>query len=92
MHFQKTDLDGTHYNWIEKTTRLFIGQPSRRSFDPFNGDQVLFVINAYGSSSERFTIDEGKSIEAKIQFDLPAEVKSEISVLKWIKEITLQKK
>ena len=89
MHFKKTDLQGTHYNWIENTRSLFTGQPSRRSFDPFNGDQVLFLINAYGSFAERFTISEGKSIEAKIQHDLPPHAKSEISVLNWIKGIAL---
>jgi len=89
MYFQKTDLEGTHYNWIEETTRIFTGQPSRRTFDPFNGDQVLFLINAYGSLSEKFTISEGKVIEVKIQYDLPPEAKSEISVLNWIKQIAL---
>lgn len=92
MHFEKKHLVGTHYNWIEKSTLIFTGEPSRRSFDPFNGDQVLFLINAYGSSSDKFTIRDGKTIEAIIQSDLPSEAKSEISVLNWIKQIDLLKK
>jgi hypothetical protein len=92
MHFEKADLEGTHYNWIENTRRLFTGQPSRRTFDPLNGDQVLFLINAFGSSSEKFTLSEGKSIEQIIRHELPTETRSEISVLNWLKETVLLKK
>ena len=41
MLFQKQDLEGTGYYWIEKEEHLYTGQPSRRSFDKFNGNQVL---------------------------------------------------
>lgn len=89
MHFQKIHLDGNHYNWIEDEKQLFTGQPSRRSFDRFNGNQVLFLINLYGSFSERFTLNDGKSIEQRILHDLPTEAKSEISVFHWIRNIFL---
>jgi len=92
MHFTKSDLEGTHYSWIDNSTRIFTGEPSRRSFDPFNGNQVLFLINAYGSLSDKFTISEGKNIEARIKYDLPLETKSEISVLNWLKQIVLAEK
>jgi len=88
MHFQKEDLEGTHYNWAEDEKHLFTGQPSRRGFNKFNGDQMLFLINFYGSMLDGFTILEGKSIEKKILFDLPEEAKSEISVVNWIKNMT----
>ena len=87
MHFQKQDLEGTHYNWEEDEKNLFTGQPSRRSFNKFNGNQMLFLINFYGSLLDGFTILDGKSIEKRILFDLPDEAKSEISVFNWIKSI-----
>ena len=87
MLFQKEDLEGTHYNWAEDEKHLFTGQPSRRGFNKFNGDQMLFLINFYGSMLDGFTILEGKSIEKRILFDLPEEAKSEISVFNWIKNM-----
>jgi hypothetical protein len=92
MHFQKQDLEGTDYNWIEEEKHLFTGQPSRRSFDRFNGNQVLFLINFYGSLSDRFTIHEGKCIERWLQHDLPLEAKSEISVFNWMRSIVFEAK
>lgn len=85
MHFQKQDLKGTHYKWSDKDAHVFNGQPSRRSFDKNNGDQVLFLINFYGSLAERFTLQDGKSIEQKILHELPDEAKSEIAVFNWIR-------
>lgn len=85
MHFQKQDLEGTHYDWMEEGFSLYSGQPSRRKFDRFNGNQVLFLINFYGSLAERFTISEGKNIEKRIHRDLPVEATSEISVFNWIR-------
>jgi hypothetical protein len=82
MHFQKQDLEGTHYDWTGDKQHLFIGEPSRRSFDRFNGNQVLFLINIYGSLTDGFTLQDGKSIEKRIQYDLPDDAKSELSVLK----------
>lgn len=84
MHFQKQDLAESHYTWKEGAS--YSGQPSRRLFDRFNGNQVLFLINFYGSLSERFTIREGKEIEYGITHHLPLEAKSEISVFNWIRE------
>ena len=46
MHFQKQDMEGTQYNWaLEGERSSYMGQPSRRTFDRYNGDQVLFLIN-----------------------------------------------
>lgn len=90
MNFQKQDLEGSLYSWTEDEKHLFTGQPSRRGFDRFNGNQVLFIINSYGSLSDGFTIQEGKSIERRIQYELPDEAKSEISVFNWIRQRSLQ--
>lgn len=87
MHFGKQDLVFTNYRWDSDKKRadaLFSGQPSRRIFDPSNGDQVLFLINFCGSTDENFTIKEGRTIEWHIANKLPVEIKSEISVFYWI--------
>lgn len=85
MHFQKQDLEGAHYYWAKDDSHAFIGDPTRRSFDKFNGDQVLFLINLCGSIGGKFTVEEGKKIEKRILFDLPDEARSEISVFNWIR-------
>lgn len=85
MHFQKQDLQGDHYNWIEDHKEIFTGQPSRRAFDRFNGNQVLFLINFLGALSDRFTLNEGKALEHRIQNELPFGIKSEIAVFNWIR-------
>ena len=89
MLFQKQDLDGTHYAWNNQTGTKFLGQPSRRLFDRFDGDQVLFLINLYGSQTANFSIEDGKRIEHQIAHHLPLETKSEISVYNWIREAAL---
>lgn len=86
MLFQKQNLAGTHYEWNEGAAKLFSGQPSRRLFDRFNGEQVLFIINYYGSSTDRFSVDDARVIEHQIAHDMPDEIKSEISVFNWIRD------
>ena len=86
MLFQKQDIEQEIYQWrSEEDKQLYLGQPSRRAFNRFNGDQVLFLINFYGSLTEHFTLQEGKKIEHKLLHLLPTEVKSEISVFNWIR-------
>ena len=86
MKFQKQDMQ-EQYNWNDAMgDSVYAGQPSRRLFDRYNGHQVLFLINAYASLSERFTLEEGKTVEFEICHHLPLEAKSEISVLNWIVE------
>ncbi len=88
MHFQKQDLDGEHYTWLEEGKKnIFTGQPTRRAFNRFNGDQVLFMINLYGAVSDQYTIYEGKKIEHKIVNRLPLEMQSEIAVFNWLTSI-----
>ncbi|NOT51087.1 MAG: hypothetical protein HOP10_07395 [Chitinophagaceae bacterium] len=84
MHFHKEDLSCTHY-YPYDAKQLFTGQPTRRLFDRFNGSQVLFLINFYGSLADRFTLKEGQAIEKQIATLLPVEAKSEISVFNWIR-------
>ena len=78
-------MNGTHYRWeAEGKKHVFTGQPTRRAFDPFNGDQVLFLINFYASLIYNFSLQDGQELEQDILHHLPAQVKSEISVLSWI--------
>jgi hypothetical protein len=87
MHLEKQDLCCTYYIWEEENESKYLGQPSRRLFNRFNGDQVLFLINFYGSMSDQFTLEEGRKIERQISEFLPIDMKSEISVFNWIKEL-----
>lgn len=93
MHFQKQDLEGTHYHWPENHDKdIFTGQPSRRTFDPFNGEQMLFMINFYGSLSDRFSLQEGKIIEHELIYNLPTTMKSEVSAFNWMRSLQLSVK
>lgn len=87
MQFQKQDMTGTHYQWPDHAAgSVFNGEPSRRLFDRLNGHQVLFIINFYGSQTDKFTAGEGREIEYEISHFLPLEAKSEISVFNWIRD------
>ena len=80
-------MAGTHYKWVlDSEDHVFSGQPSRRAFDRFNGDQVLFLINFYGSLTDNFTIEEGRRLENEIYNQLPMDAKSEVSVINWIRD------
>ena len=86
MHFLKSDLVGTHYTWLnEGEENIFTGQPTRRAFNRFNGDQVLFIINFYGSLADQSTIREGRKIEHDLINYLPLGKQSEISVFNWLR-------
>ena len=85
MHFQKQDMEGGNYHWNENSFQvIFSGKPSRRLFDRYNGDQVLFIINSYASLADNFSPQEGKMIEKEISDNLPLDARSEISVFNWI--------
>ncbi|MBN8878328.1 MAG: hypothetical protein J0I32_12330 [Sphingobacteriales bacterium] len=91
MIYQRNDMEGRFYNWVTDSSRaIFAGRPSRRLFDRFNGDQVLFIINFYASFFERFTLEEARELERQIANNLPMGAKSEISVFNWIKDTSKQ--
>jgi hypothetical protein len=91
MLFSKNDLSGQHYSWNNSgNPTALTGQPSRRLFDRFNGDQVLFIINSYAAMSDKITLDEVRRMEELITDYLPLDVKSEMSVFNWLKEISLK--
>ena len=87
MDFAKEHLQGDHYTWNEGTTlSTFQGQPSRRLFNRYDGNQVLFLINALGSATGNLDEESGRRMEALIMHELPLDARSEISVLNWLKE------
>lgn len=88
MNFSKDNLVNQHYMWVQDNTETtFTGSPSRRLFNRLNGNQVLFIINYYGSQSDKFSIEDGRKIEEMICKELPADTKSELSVVHWLKEV-----
>jgi hypothetical protein len=88
MPFVKEDLVSDHYNWGNSSQSLvFKGHPSRRLFDRFNGEQVLFIINFYGTISDKVSVKEGRKMEAMINSSLPIDAKSEISVFNWLRNV-----
>jgi hypothetical protein len=85
MLFLKEHLSaGNNYNWTDEF--IFDGTPSRRLFDRQNGNQLLFIINLYASQNDKFSGDQVQRIEEMLVNKLPEDVKSEISVLNWLKE------
>ena len=86
MHLRKEDLKGD-YTWSDGVAQnLFNGELTRRKFDRNNGDQVLFLINLYGSQLNEFSVEEGLKIEEWLLNHLPLEAMSEISVINWLKD------
>ena len=84
MNFLKEHLSAYKYSWINEAT--FSGEASRRVFDRYNGNQLLFILNLYASLIEGFTIKMGLKIEDRLMNQLPPEKKSEISVLHWLNQ------
>ena len=85
MTFSKDDLMGT-YTWaLDPQATPFKGVPSRRIFDRYSGNQLLFIINAFAALSDSFSIDDVVKIESKIENELSMNTQSEISVYNWLK-------
>lgn len=86
MLFKKEDLVG-EYHWATgPEPSAFTGNPSRRLFNRYNGEQVLFIINYFAEQDERFTLPDAHKLEQQIS-NLPLEAKSEISVLNILKDL-----
>ena len=85
MLFVKEHLSANNnYSWTDEF--IFDGTPSRRLFDRRNGNQLLFIINLYASQANDFSENHVSRIEDLLMNQMPEEIKSEISVLKWLKE------
>lgn len=77
------------YSWPHHTASIYTGMPSRRLFDPYNGVQVLFIINCFYDLIGLTSIQAGRKLEKLIYTQLPAEIKSELAVFNWLKGIYL---
>lgn len=85
MLFSKEHLKANDYNWTMQMKRDVFSAPDRRAFDPVNGNQVIYLINSFGESVGKLTIDEGQRLEMLIREGLPKELKSELAVFNWLK-------
>jgi hypothetical protein len=93
MAFLKPDMRFVHYRWItdeQPASEVYQGEPTRRPFDPFNGDQVLFLINYYDTVVGGLTIKQARALESKLAYQLPMEIKSERSVFSWLMAQSLE--
>ena len=89
MIFSKEDLMG-NYTWtLVSESSPFTGVPSRRIFDRYSGNQLLFIINSLAVLSESFSTNDVLKIEAIIIDHLPMNTQSEISVFNWLKSQVL---
>ena len=90
MLFAKEHLTGL-YTWTaDMEIGTFEGEPSRRLFDRWNGDQVLFIINHVLENSGNLSMDQGKKLENLIINKLPFDPCSELTVFNWLqKEIMI---
>lgn len=86
MSFSKEHLTGL-YNWTsEQESVLFEGSPSRRSFDRYNGNQVLFIITLLLERLGNASIEQGREIEMMIINKLPFTSASELTVFNWLEK------
>jgi len=86
MNILKEHLSAYNYKWINEAT--FAGEPTRRLFNRYNGNQLLFILNLYASLIDGFTVSMGSQVEDRLMNQLPVDAKSEISVLKWLNQTT----
>lgn len=86
MLFSKEHMNGL-YEWPQERQErsVYDGDATRRLFNRYNGNQVLFIINLIMSSCGCRTIDEGKRIEHLIINQLPFNPSSELTVYNWLR-------
>ena len=86
MLFLKEHLTGL-YTWTaDNKIEAYEGEPSRRLFDRWNGDQVLFVINHVLRSMNDVSVEQGKKIEKLIINKLSFDPCSELTVVNWLQK------
>ncbi|MFN4315662.1 MAG: hypothetical protein ACK4E0_15285 [Chitinophagaceae bacterium] len=89
MLFSKDDMSFVHYRWDteeEPASIVYKGKPSTREFDPFNGNQVLYLINQYGELNGELSIKQARIIESLIAHQLPEGSHTESAVFNWIQK------
>jgi len=82
MNILREHLSAYNYKWTNES--IFTGDATRRVFNRYNGNQLLFILNLYASLIDGFTIKMGLKIEDRLMNQLPVAAQSEISVLNWL--------
>jgi hypothetical protein len=85
--FKKEDLSEIDYSWNKNLTdenKLNISEPSRRLFDRYNGNHILYMINYFADTVQRISLKEARTLERLLRDKLPLGVKSELSVFRWL--------
>ena len=77
------------YSWQSEDVSMYTGTPSRRIFDPANGNQVLFIINCFYDSIGTISVNAGQKLEDLISTQLPPDTRSELAVFNWLKCVYL---
>ena len=84
MLFSKEHLTGLYHWPAQDETSLFIGSATRRTFNRWNGNQVLFIINLLLEAIGTNSAEQGKKIEKLIINQLPFTPSSELTVFNWL--------
>ncbi len=84
MQFSKEHLTGM-YTWSADVA-TFEGQPSRRTFDRWNGNQVFYIIDLVLQSTGDLSMEQGAKLEKLIINKLPFDPCSEITVFNWLQK------
>ena len=86
MLFLKEHLTGL-YTWTaDNKIDSYEGEPSRRLFDRWNGDQVLFIINHVLKNTGDDPIEQGRRMEKLIINKLSFDPCSELTVFNWLQK------
>ena len=85
MDFLEEHLNGKNYTWQANDKSSVLTQPDRRIFDRYSGNQILHMINFFGTSVGELTIHDGQKIEDIILRELPLEIKSQLAVYNWLR-------
>jgi hypothetical protein len=91
MHisFLREHLISHHYAWTGSVHAPGKEEPGRRLFNRLDGNQVLNMINFFGQSIGKLTLQDGRRLEELINKQLPDTVKSELSVFNWLRGVYL---
>ena len=90
MFFLKEHLLTRHYHWANVAGAYrYTGEPGRKLFDPFNGNQVLYIINFFGKSLGKLSLTDGHKLEDLIIRQLPEDIRSELAVFNWLRGVYL---
>jgi len=85
MDFLEEHLNGKNYTWPLNDTGFVLTQPDRRIFNRDSGNQVLHMINFFGTSVGELTVNNGQKIEDLILNEVPVELKSQLAVFNWLR-------